>query len=262
MSNERPGHLLAAGPAVTGLGAGDGGACRGTRAVRCGRERWWGRPAGRLANGRGGKGRRRGGAPAALWPGSLGRGLRAQPGRRGPAPRALFGARTLLKGIPGHGAPPLGDAWRLDPPRRTDGPSGFPRSTRGNQAWRAGARAPGTAPAGGARADGAGAAGAGRWVRGRPGAGRQRLGADVRVQMFAGGGEPGKTQLALLPPSSCGGRGRAASKVRLRCPLPGATGKGGDGVRSEGFSGASSLLLAPPPAVPLSGCKGPERNPS
>lgn len=146
-----PGISRQRGPAVTGLGAGGGGARRGTRAVRCGRERWWRRPAGRLANGPGGKGRRRGGAPAALWPGSPGRGLRAQPGRRGPAPRALFGARTRLKGIPGHGAPPLGDAWLLDPPRRADGQPGFPRSARGNQAWRAGAgaRAPGTAPGGG-----------------------------------------------------------------------------------------------------------------
>lgn len=65
----------------------------GTRTVGCGKQRWWW---GRAAGGQVGKWARRdereaaGGAPAALWPDSPGRGLRAQPGSRGPAPRALF----------------------------------------------------------------------------------------------------------------------------------------------------------------------------
>lgn len=58
---------------------------KGTGTGGCGLQRWWGREAGRSAGGPGGKSRRRGGEPAAaLWTGSLGRGRRAQPGRRGP----------------------------------------------------------------------------------------------------------------------------------------------------------------------------------
>lgn len=86
--------------------------------------------------------------------------------------------------------------------RQMGGPS-FPRSTRGNLAGRAGEGAPGTA-LGERRTDGAGAAGGGRWVRGRPVAERQRLRADVRGQMFAGWGEPGKNQLASPPPYPSG----------------------------------------------------------
>lgn len=90
---------------------------------------------------------------------------------------------------------------RLDRPPGQMGRSGFPRPTRGNRARRAGAR-PGTAP-GERCTDGAGAAGGGRWVRGRPAPGRQRVRADVRGQMFAGGGTPGKNQLlSRRPPSA------------------------------------------------------------
>lgn len=48
--------------------------------------------------------------PVAFCPSSLG--LDFGPGRavRGPTPPALLGACTHLKGIPGHGAAPLGDA--------------------------------------------------------------------------------------------------------------------------------------------------------
>lgn len=255
-------HLPAAGPRVTGPGAGGGGARGGARGQPDGPGRARGRTGGA-------GGREAGGGSAGRWPGRRGRGLRAQPGGGGPAPRALFGARTRLKGIPGHGAPPLGDAWRPDPPRRADGLLGFPRSTRGNRAWRAGAGAPGAAPGWGAGAgggggegpaDGAGAARAGRWVRGRPGAGRQSLGADVRGQMFAGWGEPGKARLALPPPSPCGGGGRAASKVRPGRPPPGAAGEG-EARRGARASLPKGFASRPAPSRPTLWLSGAERNP-
>lgn len=105
-----------------------------------------------------------GGAPAPLCQGSPGSDFMPSRMGRGPAPRALFRARTHVKGIPGHSDPPLGDARRLDPLRRTDGRPRLPALDPWEPSPAGGGGGAGNRPGGAAH----------RWGGGR---GRRQMGA-------------------------------------------------------------------------------------
>lgn len=212
-----------------------------------GDQRWrprWDWVAGRLAHRTRGRGGRSASRPV---PGPPGPGLRAEPGPERPrTPGFVRGAHPCEKHSWARCPAPWGRlAAGPAAPGRWAAPASRARPV-GTEPGRRGRGLRGTAP-GELRTDGVGAAGGGRWVRGRFGAGRQRLRQMFRGQMFAGWGEPGKNQFAFLPPCSGGCLGRTASKVSRVWPPPRATGNRGRGLRASLVEGSILPLGAPQP---------------